>query len=104
MKLFAGRLGAFYSCNQRFVLKELTVTDRLVNTGQILVYDPACADVKVSYFRVAHLSFRQTYSFAAGGKRSVRILLQVTVIIGFIGLGNRVAFIRIPQSESVHDD
>lgn len=104
VKLFAGCFGASHRSNQRFVLEEFPITDRLIDAGQILVYDPACADVKVPYFRVAHLSFRQTYSFTASGKCSVRILFQVTVVVRFVGLGNCVAFIRITQTETVHDD
>jgi hypothetical protein len=48
VKLFAGCFGASHRSNQRFVLEEFAITDRLIDAGQILVYDPACADVKVS--------------------------------------------------------
>ena len=53
--------GAVFFCvihgvYERFVLKERTVLYRLRDAGKLLINDAACADVGVSYFRVAHLT------------------------------------------------
>ncbi|MNM70987.1 hypothetical protein D3C81_826320 [compost metagenome] len=104
MKLLAVGLRVLYSFNQGLVRKEITFTDRLVDTGQILIHDPACTDVQMTYFRVTHLSFRQTHSLTASSKRSVRVHLKVSVVIRFVRLCDRVAFICTAKTESVHDD
>ena len=39
---------------------ELTIRDRLVDSSEILINDPARAEIEMAHLRVSHLSFRQT--------------------------------------------
>ncbi len=45
------------------VLPDAVVAAGAVDFDQVLVDHPACSDIEMSYFRVAHLSVRQTHVF-----------------------------------------
>ena len=53
--------------------QKLVVTASLVDFHEILIYDTTCAEVHVSYLRVAHLSVREANSLAACKKMAHRI-------------------------------
>src|SRR4029453_4932871 len=44
---------------QYLVAGEFAVRNRLVNSRQVLIDDPACSQIEMANFRVAHLSIRQ---------------------------------------------
>ena len=44
----------------------------VVDAGQVLQNDPACADGHVPDLRVPHLTLRQAYGFAGGGEQAPR--------------------------------
>ncbi|MNO83118.1 hypothetical protein D3C76_744110 [compost metagenome] len=92
MKLFTCVLSISNCGYQCFIIEEFALSDRFIDTSQILVYNPSCTNIQVPYFRVAHLAFRKTNSFTTSSKGSVRILFQVTVIVRFVSLSNGVAF------------
>ena len=52
--------------HKRFILKEISILDRLCDLCKILVYDTACTHVQMSYLRVSHLSVRKSYCHTAG--------------------------------------
>ena len=39
------------------IASEFAFRDRLVDSSKILINDPACPQVEMTYFRVPHLSF-----------------------------------------------
>ena len=63
MKLLAFCFGMLDGTEQRFVLLELTVADRLRNSRQILVDNTSSADIQMSDFRVTHLTVWQAHRF-----------------------------------------
>ena len=50
--------------NDFFVFKYAIVSTSTIDFNQILINNTACTNIQVSYFRVTHLSIRQTYIFA----------------------------------------
>ncbi|MNC29076.1 hypothetical protein D3C75_773130 [compost metagenome] len=104
VELGAVLLGVADRAQQGFVLEEISVADGLGNAGQVLIYDPACADIQVSNFRVAHLAFRQTYSLAASGEGGVRKFSLNAVIVGFFGLFDSIPLNAVAQSEAVQNN
>src|SRR5215471_14869779 len=53
---------------QDAVTLQFAVGDRLVDARQVLINNSACSKIKVTNFRVAHLSFRQANIHAAGAQ------------------------------------
>ena len=60
----AGVLGVGECVLDFGILKDGTVGDGLVDFHEVLIDHAACADVEVSYFRVAHLAVGQADVFA----------------------------------------
>ncbi|MNJ04079.1 hypothetical protein D3C73_1646700 [compost metagenome] len=58
----------------------------------------------MSYFRVAHLAFRQTYGFSGSGQSCVRIFGQQTVVVRFLRLADGIAMYAVPKTEAVEYD
>src|SRR5690242_20556108 len=75
MQGFALGPGATDGVQQYLVFGKRAVPDAYVDTLQLLIDDPAGTEVQVSYFRIAHLAFRQAYCFSAGDQRCIGILL-----------------------------
>ena len=55
------------------VLQQRVVAAGVVDLHQILVDDPAAADIEVPHLAVAHLALRKAHILAAGGEVAVRI-------------------------------
>ena len=79
MQLAVVLLNVFHSLHKDFIFKEISVLDRLGDTGQILINDAACAHVKMSDLGVAHLSVRKTDIQSAGLSLHERVLFHKTV-------------------------
>src|SRR5690606_11319790 len=87
-----------------FVFKKAPIPDRLRHPGQILVDDPAGADIEVTHFGVAHLSLRQADGLAAGPKKGVGIAGPVAVKVGLFRLGDGVPVGLFPEGKAVQND
>ena len=83
-------LGIAESRYHFLVLHDAVVSTSTVNLHQVLIYDATCTDVQVTYFRVTHLTVRQTYVFTACLQLRVRIVGQQTVPIRSWGIENHV--------------
>src|SRR6266699_4464037 len=53
---------------------QFAVPDRFVNSGQVLINNPPSTQVKMSNFRIAHLSIRQTNIGPAGAQFTAWII------------------------------
>ena len=49
---------------QRRIASQFTIFDGLVDAADVLIDNPACAQVEVAYFGVAHLTRHETDRFA----------------------------------------
>ncbi len=75
--------GAVLECALHFgVVVDGAALDGFVDFHEVLIYDASGTDVEVTYFRVAHLSVRQTDVFAACLELGVRIGLEQIVVVG----------------------
>src|SRR5437762_7040122 len=59
---------------QHLVARQFAVRDRFVNSGQVLINNPPGTQVKMSNFRIAHLSIRQTDIGSAGAQFTAWII------------------------------
>jgi hypothetical protein len=59
---------------QDLVTRQFAVRDRFVNSGQILINNPPGTQVKMSNFRIAHLSLGQTDIGSAGAQFTAWII------------------------------
>ena len=80
----AGRLDPVETLVQRPIAGKLTLLNRPVDPGQILIDHPAGTQVHVADFRVAHLPVRQAHVGAGAGNQGVRRLLPVAIPVGGI--------------------
>ena len=58
MELMASR--AHKSFPRSGIPSEFAFRNRFIDSSKILMNDPACPKVEMTYFRVSHLSFRET--------------------------------------------
>ena len=65
MKLLAVFFRMTNSTKKRFILIKFTVTNRFEIRVKILINNTACANIQMTNFRIAHLTFWQTYCFTA---------------------------------------
>ena len=89
------------SRNHFFIFQNAAVSARTVDFNQVLIYDTSCTDIQVTYFRVAHLSVRQSDIFTACLQLRMRILSQQTVPIRSRGIENHIIFLVVTTSPSV---
>ena len=75
MQFSAARLCAAHGREQGFILKKCPVLDFLRDAGQLLIDDPARADVQMPHFGVAHLPVRQADVSARGAELRMGIFL-----------------------------
>ena len=87
----------------RFLL-EGTRFNGPVDAEQILVDDPAGADVHVADFAVAHLSIRKPDVFAVSPECGFGMLTQQFIHKGGVSGGDGVARIVVADAPSVQDD
>src|SRR5438045_8546658 len=59
---------------QHLVARQFAVRDRFVNSGQVLINNSPGTQVKMSNFRIAHLSIRQTDIGSAGAQFTAWII------------------------------
>jgi hypothetical protein len=90
---------------QNIIIKEAARFYGVVDTGEVLVDNAACAYVEVPYFGIAHLAFRQTDSPVMGqqGRKGITAL-PVVHIRSFghmygIGLSQRACSPAIKDSQ-----
>ncbi len=100
----AARPGALERLDERVVLGERAVPDRLVHPHQVLVEDPARADRQVADLRVPHLARRQADRLAGGLEGRVRVLAPEPVEDGRVGELDRVAGAGRSAAPAVEDD
>ena len=86
------------------VLEKLPVLYRLVDGGDVLVNDPARADVEVSHLAVAHLTGGKSDREAARFDESVRVSCHEAVEVGGACGDDRVAPCFGTVAEAVHND
>ena len=87
--------------HQSRVLEEIAVLDCFCDSGQLLVYNAACAHVQMAYLRVTHLSVRKTYSKSAGLSFYVRALAHQLVHNRSFRFADSVMLAFVIQSISV---
>ena len=56
------------------ISRELAIGERLVDPSEILINDPARAEIQVAHLRVPHLSFRQSNIETTGAQFPARII------------------------------
>ena len=91
----------FNSLYQLFILEEIAVLDCFRDSGQLLIYNAACAHVQMAYLRVTHLSVRKTYSKSAGLSFYVRALAHQLVHNRSFCFADSVMLAFVIQSISV---
>ena len=96
-------LAGIYSSRNCWIFKELSVFNVLCDLYQHLINNAACADVGVSYFRVAHLTIRQTYVQTACADQCIRSLHEF-VQVRFLCSMDRIAVIAGIVAKSIHDN
>ena len=79
------------------------VADGLGDAGEVLVDDPASADIHVSNFGIAHLTGRQADGLSGGFDQYVRIVLPHAVPAGRVSQCNGVMFYTLAETPSVED-
>src|SRR5947207_5577174 len=65
---------------QHLVARQFAVRDRFINSGQVLINNPPSTQVKMSNFRIAHLSIRQTNIGPAGAQFTAWIIPTELVV------------------------
>jgi hypothetical protein len=80
------------------------LTDGYIDALQLLVYHAAGTEVQVTHFRVAHLSFRQSYCFTAGGEGCMGKFGIKRLYKGNIGILDRIGVLSLSQPPAVHYD
>src|SRR5437867_12128899 len=78
MKAMAARPGERFL--HHAIVLQLPRRDCLVNSGEILINDSAGAEIQMTDFGIAHLSFGQADIRAAGAQRSARIIAIQLVV------------------------
>jgi len=86
------------------VLKELAITDRLGDAGEILIHHAAGTQVHVADLGVAHLAVRQTDIHARTRDQAVRHARAKTIQHRFLGRINGVVFVTFTVTEAIQDD
>ncbi len=70
-------------CFEQFnVLKERSIFNSSIDTGKVLVDNPAGAEIQMTYLGVAHLARRQAHGLTGRIKGSVRIFPEQPVQVG----------------------
>ncbi len=88
---------------QRLVVEEAAVGDRVVDPGQVLLDDRPGAEVEVADLRVAHLALGQADVAPLGGELRVREALPEPVEDRRLGERDRVARPRRGEAPAVED-
>ena len=96
--------GAVAGGEQRLVLEEAAVGDRVVDPGQVLLDDRPGAEVEVADLGVAHLAVGQADVAALGGELSVREPAPEAVEDRRLGQRDRVPRPRLGEPPAVEDD
>jgi hypothetical protein len=99
----AVRLGAAAGLHQRVVLEEGAVLDGAVDADQVLVDDPAAAEVGVAHLGVAHLPLGQAHRQAAGLQPGPGELAHQRVHAGRAGGGDGVGVGLGAQAPAIED-
>ena len=79
------------SCKELFVLEEIAVLDCFRDSGQLLIYNAACAHVQVSDLRVSHLAVGKSHGQPAGISLYKGAFLHQPVHHRGIGLQDRIS-------------
>ena len=95
--------GAVAGSQQRLVLEEAAVGDRVVDPGQVLLDDRAGAEVEMADLRVAHLPVGQADVAPLGGEFGVGELRPETIEDRRLGQRDRVAGAGRGKSPAVED-
>ena len=96
--------GTLAGGEQRLVLEEAAVGDRVVDPGQVLLDDRPGAEVQVADLGVAHLAVGQADVAALGGEPGVREALPEPVEDRRLGERDRVAGPGLGEAPAVEDD
>ena len=90
---------------QRLVLEERTVGDRLRDARELLVDDASCADVRMPDLGVAHLPVRQADVLTRCLQLGMRVFCREAVQNGRLSNGDGVRRVfRVADSPAIHDD
>ena len=94
----------FFDCLFKHrIFKETAVFYRSVYLGEILIDDSACADVRVTYFAVSHLTFRQSDVKSARRELTLRRRSQKFIDIRRFSRFYRIEIAAFPDPEPVED-
>jgi hypothetical protein len=90
-----------YGIAKYWVGKEITIANSFIDTGKVLVDNPASAQRHMTYFRVAHLPIRQAHGEARGMNKCLGIIAPQLFPHWGIGAGNCVVFWIIAVAKAI---
>jgi hypothetical protein len=82
---------------QNAIPRQLPVRDRLVNSSQILINDPARSEIEMAHLRIAHLALRQPHIQAARTQFSSGITAIKLVVEWSAGQQSRISVLFAPR-------
>lgn len=87
-----------------FVREEVTISDRLGDTGKVLINNATCADIGVTNLRVTHLAIRQTYVLTRSLQLRVRIGCYQGIPIRSRCASDYIVFAFVTNSPTITDN
>ena len=93
----------FHSVHQSRIFKEIAIFNGFCDSGQFLIYDTASTDIQVTYFRVPHLSIRQTNGTTAGITLHTGIFFFQAIQNRCFCLSDGIAFCSFIDTEAIQD-
>ena len=96
-------LHLIHRLQQDFILKKVSILNRLGDSGQILIDDPSGSHIEMANLRIAHLPVRKADIKPAGLTLHKRILLHQPVHHGSLCQRNRIVVFSRIQSVAVKD-
>ena len=103
VELPAGLFHVVVCCLYLLVFQKFVVAARHVDLHQVLVDDPSCTQVEVSYFGVTHLPFRKTYRLTACLQVAERVFLPQGVDVRSALCEDGVCPVMFALAPSVED-
>ena len=89
---------------QDLVFKEVAIFYGFGYSREVLVYHPACTEVHVANFRIAHLAVRQADLFARGLDEGVRVAIQEVIESGRVCIFYGVVALLFSISKTVQNN
>ena len=94
-------LRLFDSLQEGRVLEEAAILNCLINSGQTLLCNATGADIQMTHFTIALVSFRQSDAEAGGLDQNGRVFFFITIRIGGLGRMDAIGILRFAISPSI---